>query len=163
MCLTGNAHPHWEWGCASPGIHILTGNGGCALPGMRTSSPAVETCLTENAHPHRECTIIIYYSPYVFRYNIYIFKKTNIPSKAELKRLIIVGVNKNYLVSHCASSSSSFAVRILRVLPTAEATNLLIKTTEASSKGRLIPPSNNKTFLCGSTLAIKSDIVMPSV
>ena len=21
-----NEHPHWEWGCASPGMHILTGN-----------------------------------------------------------------------------------------------------------------------------------------
>ena len=87
MCLTGNAHPHWEWGCASPGIHILTVNGGCALPGMRISSPAVGTCLTENAHPHRECIIIIiYYSPDVFEYNIYIFKKTNIPSKAQARR-----------------------------------------------------------------------------
>ena len=48
-------------------------------------------------------------------------------------------------------------------LPTAEATDLLIKTTEASSKGRLSPPSNNETFLWGSKLVIKSDIVMPSV
>ena len=36
-----NKHPHREWGCASPGMHILTRNGnvtqrewGCALPGM---------------------------------------------------------------------------------------------------------------------------------
>ena len=27
MYLTGNAHPNWEWRCASPGMHILTGNG----------------------------------------------------------------------------------------------------------------------------------------
>ena len=26
MCLTGNAYPHLEWGCASLGMHILTGN-----------------------------------------------------------------------------------------------------------------------------------------
>ena len=27
MCLTGNAHPHREWGCASPGMGVcLTGN-----------------------------------------------------------------------------------------------------------------------------------------
>ena len=24
--LTGNTHPHQEWGCDSPGMHILTGN-----------------------------------------------------------------------------------------------------------------------------------------
>ena len=23
MCLTGNAYPHLEWGCASPGMHIV--------------------------------------------------------------------------------------------------------------------------------------------
>ena len=26
MCLTGNAHPHQEWGCAALGMHILIGN-----------------------------------------------------------------------------------------------------------------------------------------
>ena len=26
MCLTQNAHLHREWGCASPGMHVLTGN-----------------------------------------------------------------------------------------------------------------------------------------
>ena len=46
----------------------------------------------------------------------------------------------------------------LLFLPTAEATNLSIQTTEVSSKGRLSPPSNNKTFLCRSKLAIKSDL-----
>ena len=37
MHLTGNQHPHWEWGCASPGMYILTGSGmrltGYAHPG----------------------------------------------------------------------------------------------------------------------------------
>ena len=42
MCLTRNAHPHWEWGCASPGMHILTENGKCASPGMHI--------LTGNSH-----------------------------------------------------------------------------------------------------------------
>ena len=27
VCLTRNAPPHQEWGCASPRMHILTGNG----------------------------------------------------------------------------------------------------------------------------------------
>ena len=26
MCLTRNAYPHRKWGCASPGMHILTRN-----------------------------------------------------------------------------------------------------------------------------------------
>ena len=26
MCLSGNVHPHREWGCASPAMYILTGN-----------------------------------------------------------------------------------------------------------------------------------------
>ena len=45
--LNGNAHPHREWGCTSPGMHILTGNGDvthpeCTPPGMHI--------LTRNAH-----------------------------------------------------------------------------------------------------------------
>ena len=42
MLLTGNPHSHREWGRASPGMHILTGNGdvphrewGCDSPGMQ--------------------------------------------------------------------------------------------------------------------------------
>ena len=48
-----NAHPHRELGCASPGIHILTGNGDVANWEC-TSSPGMEMCLTGNAHPQRE-------------------------------------------------------------------------------------------------------------
>ena len=59
MCIPGedksqwNKHPHWKWGCASPGMHILSENG--VVPhGECTSSPGMGLCLTGNAHPHRE-------------------------------------------------------------------------------------------------------------
>ena len=47
--ILGESHLHSQWGCASPGMHILTGNGdvlhwewGCVSPGMHI--------LTGNAH-----------------------------------------------------------------------------------------------------------------
>ena len=58
MCLTGNAHSHPEWGCASREMGMcLTGNGdvphgkwGCASRGMGM-------CLTGIGDvPHKECT-----------------------------------------------------------------------------------------------------------
>ena len=80
MCNPGDdvhsivIHTHLEWGCASPGMHILTRNGD--VPHRKcTSSPGMEMCLTENgdhrkwgcaspgihiltgnAYPHQQCT-----------------------------------------------------------------------------------------------------------
>ena len=74
-----------------------------------------------------------------------------------------VGVTKIIQLAIVPQAHVASMFAVYETLPLAEATNLLIKTTEASSKGRLSPPSNNKTFLCGSKLVIKSDIVMPLV
>ena len=57
MCLTGNgdgnAYPHHEWGCDSPGMHILTGKGD--VPHRECiSSPEMGMSLTWNAYPHWE-------------------------------------------------------------------------------------------------------------
>ena len=49
VCLTGNAHPHREWGCDWPGMNILTGNGD-VTDREWTSSPEMGMCLTGNAH-----------------------------------------------------------------------------------------------------------------
>ena len=62
MCLTENAHPHREWGCASLEMYVLTWNGdvphwewGCVSPGMHIiTAPGMGICLTENAYPYRE-------------------------------------------------------------------------------------------------------------
>ena len=57
-----NKHPHREWRCDSPGMHILTWNGdvshrdwGCASSGTCCDSLGMHI-LTGNAYPHRECT-----------------------------------------------------------------------------------------------------------
>ena len=71
MCITGNAHPHREWGCAlltanwdvphrectsSLGMGMcLTENGDVPHWEWECASPKMGMCLTGNAHPHREC------------------------------------------------------------------------------------------------------------
>ena len=47
MCLIRDAHPHREWGCASPGIHIHTENEDVTHREC-TSSPGMGICLTGN-------------------------------------------------------------------------------------------------------------------
>ena len=55
-------HPHREWGCASPGMYILTGKGpgSTSSPGTRYDSPGMTgngICHPWNRDvPHRECT-----------------------------------------------------------------------------------------------------------
>ena len=76
ICILGNAYLHREWGCVSPGKHILTGNGdvphrewGCASPGMQIltgngdvphrkwgcASPGMHILTGNGDVPHREC------------------------------------------------------------------------------------------------------------
>ena len=52
-----NKHPHREWRCDSPEMHIFTGNGDVPYRECRwecTSSPGMGMCLTGNAHPDQE-------------------------------------------------------------------------------------------------------------
>ena len=59
MCLNRNGDvPHREWGCASPGMHILTGNRDVPHRGY-TSSVGMGMCLTLNARPHQEWECIL--------------------------------------------------------------------------------------------------------
>ena len=61
QCIPGEAHPHQEWGCASPGMHIIIGNGMCLtgngdVPHREwgCASSGIGMRLNGNAYPHRE-------------------------------------------------------------------------------------------------------------
>ena len=55
MCIAGedesqwNKHPHREWRCDLPGVHILTGNGDVTNQEC-ISSLGMGMCLTENGY-----------------------------------------------------------------------------------------------------------------
>ena len=56
MSLTENAQPHWEWGCASHGTHIVTGNG--EVPHRKCTSSLGMHILTGNiVYTWRFCQI----------------------------------------------------------------------------------------------------------
>ena len=88
MCLTGNAHPHWEGGCASPGMGMcLTGN---SHPHRNcTSSPGMHI-LTGNSYSHRECTYTILQNKRMRRCGVppppIIFERLKLPQQIIYRR-----------------------------------------------------------------------------
>ena len=81
MCISSedesqwNKHPRWEWGCASPGVHMLTGKKEeshlvylsinaadliCILTLYKLCAFTVRVCISGESHPHcRRCVFLV--------------------------------------------------------------------------------------------------------